>query len=83
MSFSFSLVRQTLEALGFELRTSDDNIFVYFYHPKNSKSIIIDTDYELPESYIRDKVEYIGLSFEYFVALTKSLLARKVIDEKS
>ncbi len=82
MTYSFGLVREALEFLGFELRSVDDDIFVYFYHPMNGKSVIIDTDYELPDSYISDKVESVGLSYSYFLALTRSITAKKIIVEK-
>ena len=71
MPFSFSLVRQTLESIGFELRDSDDQIFQYFYHPMSGRSIIMETDYELPGPYIRDKMRDINLPYEYFEALSE------------
>ena len=70
MPYSFSLVRQTLESIGFEFREVDDGIFQYFYHPANGRSVIIDTDYELPDSYIRDKSKVINLPYEYFESLS-------------
>ena len=73
LPFSFGLVRRTLEFIGFEFREADEHIFQYFYHPVNGRSIIVDTDYELPDSYIRDKTKAINMPYEYFEALSKNL----------
>lgn len=72
MPYSFSLVRQTLESIGFEFREVDDGIFQYFYHPINGKSIIVDNDCELPNSYIRDKTRVINFPYEYFESLSNT-----------